>query len=627
MIFINFNSISKLFCKVKLLDKKSCIFLSYTVELSENLKIFFCYSYENCAIMEQTEMGGNLMTELDKRHRSSIYDSMVKSPNRAMMRATGMTDKDFETPIVGVISTWAENTPCNIHLHDFGKLAKEGVKSAGAWPVQFGTITVADGIAMGTPGMRFSLTSRDIIADSIEAAMGGHNVDAFVAIGGCDKNMPGSMIAIANMDIPAIFAYGGTIAPGKLDGKDIDLVSVFEGIGKWNHGDMTAEDVKRLECNACPGPGGCGGMYTANTMATAIEVLGMSLPGSSSHPAESADKKEDIEAAGRAVVKMLELGIKPSDILTREAFEDAITVTMALGGSTNATLHLLAIAHAANVDLSLEDFNTIQERVPHLADLKPSGQYVFQDLYEVGGVPAVMKYLLANGFLHGDRITCTGKTVAENLADFADLTPGQKVIMPLENPKRADGPLIILNGNLAPDGAVAKVSGVKVRRHVGPAKVFDSEEDAIQAVLSDEIVDGDVVVVRFVGPKGGPGMPEMLSLSSMIVGKGQGDKVALLTDGRFSGGTYGLVVGHIAPEAQDGGPIAYLRTGDIVTVDQDTKEISMDVSDEELEKRKAETTLPPLYSRGVLGKYAHTVSSASRGAVTDFWNMEQSGKK
>jgi len=555
------------------------------------------------------------MTELDKRHRSSIYDSMVKSPNRAMLRATGMTDKDFETPIVGVISTWAENTPCNIHLHDFGKLAKEGVKSAGAWPVQFGTITVADGIAMGTPGMRFSLTSRDIIADSIEAAMGGHNVDAFVAIGGCDKNMPGSMIAIANMDIPAIFAYGGTIAPGKLDGKDIDLVSVFEGIGKWNHGDMTAEDVKRLECNACPGPGGCGGMYTANTMATAIEVLGMSLPGSSSHPAESADKKEDIEAAGRAVVKMLELGIKPSDILTREAFEDAITVTMALCGSTNATLHLLAIAHAANVDLSLEDFNTIQERVPHLADLKPSGQYVFQDLYEVGGVPAVMKYLLANGFLHGDRITCTGNT------------PGQKVIMPLENPKRADGPLIILNGNLAPDGAVAKVSGVKVRRHVGPAKVFDSEEDAIQAVLSDEIVDGDVVVVRFVGPKGGPGMPEMLSLSSMIVGKGQGDKVALLTDGRFSGGTYGLVVGHIAPEAQDGGPIAYLRTGDIVTVDQDTKEISMDVSDEELEKRKAETILPPLYSRGVLGKYAHTVSSASRGAVTDFWNMEQSGKK
>ena len=440
------------------------------------------------------------MTELDKRHRSSVYDSMVKSPNRAMLRATGMTDESFEKPIVGVISTWAENTPCNIHLHDFGKLAKEGVKDAGAWPVQFGTITVADGIAMGTPGMRFSLTSRDIIADSIEAAMGGHNVDAFVAIGGCDKNMPGSMIAIANMDIPAIFAYGGTIAPGNLNGKDIDLVSVFEGIGQWNHGDMTAEEVKQLECNACPGPGGCGGMYTANTMATAIEVLGMSLPGSSSHPAESADKKADIEEAGRAVVKMLEMGLKPSDILTREAFEDAITVTMALGGSTNATLHLLAIAHAANVDLTLEDFNDFQERVPHLADLKPSGKYVFQDLYNVGGVPAVMKYLLKNGFLHGDRVTCTGKTVAENLEAFADLTPGQKVIMPLEHPKRADGPLIILKGNLAPEGAVAKVSGVKVRNITGPAKVFDSEEAAIEAVLSDEIVDGDVVVVRFVGP-------------------------------------------------------------------------------------------------------------------------------
>lgn len=571
------------------------------------------------------------MTEKDTlknlRHRSSVYDSMVKSPNRAMLRATGMTDDSFEKPIIGVISTWAENTPCNIHLHDFGKLAKKGIKDAGAWPVQYGTITVADGIAMGTPGMRYSLTSRDIIADSIEAAMGGHNVDAFVAIGGCDKNMPGSMIAIANMDIPAIFAYGGTIAPGKLNGKDIDLVSVFEGIGKWNRGDLTAEEVREIECNACPGPGGCGGMYTANTLATVIEVLGMSIPGSSSHPAESPEKKADIEEAGRAVVRMLELGLKPSDILTREAFEDAITVTMALGGSTNATLHLLAIAHAANVDITLEDFNDFQERVPHLADLKPSGKYVFQDLFNVGGVPAFMKYLLKNGFLHGDRITCTGKTVAENLENFADLTPGQDVIMPLENPKRADGPVIILKGNLAPEGAVAKVSGVKVRNHTGPAKVFNSEEEAIEAVLADEIVDGDVVVVRYVGPKGGPGMPEMLSLSSMIVGKGQGDKVALLTDGRFSGGTYGLVVGHIAPEAQDGGPIAFLRTGDLVTVDQDTKEITMHVSDQEIEERKQTTVIPPLYSRGVLGKYAHTVSSASKGAVTDFWRPERTGKQ
>lgn len=518
---------------------------------------------------------------------------MVKSPNRAMLRATGMQDKDFESPIVGVISTWAENTPCNIHLHDLGKIAKKGVTSAGAWPVQYGTITVADGIAMGTPGMRFSLTSRDIIADSIEAAMGGHNVDAFVAIGGCDKNMPGAMIAIANMDIPAIFAYGGTIAPGNLDGKDIDLVSVFEGIGKWNHGDMTAEEVRQLECNACPGPGGCGGMYTANTMASAIEALGMSLPGSSSHPAESMEKKVDIEDAGRAVVRMLELGLKPSDIMTRKAFENAITVVMALGGSTNATLHLLAMAHAANVELTLEDFNTFQEKVPHLADLKPSGRYVFQDLYNVGGVQAVMKYLYQNGFLHGDCMTCTGKTIAENLADAPDLTPGQDVIMPLDNPKRADGPLIVLHGNLAPEGAVAKVSGVKVRRHIGPARVFDSEEAAVAAVLADEIVEGDVVVVRYVGPKGGPGMPEMLSLSSILVGKGQGESVALLTDGRFSGGTYGLVVGHIAPEAQDGGPIAYLRDGDTILIDQDTKELTMEVSMEEIERRKAETVIPP----------------------------------
>ena len=556
------------------------------------------------------------MSENNMKHRSSVYDSMVKSPNRAMLRATGMTDDSFEKPIVGVISTWAENTPCNMHLHGFGQIAKEGVKDAGAWPVQFGTITVADGIAMGTPGMRFSLTSRDIIADSIEAAMGGHNVDAFVAIGGCDKNMPGSMIAIANMDIPAIFAYGGTIAPGNLNGKDIDLVSVFEGIGKWNHGDMTAEEVKELECNACPGPGGCGGMYTANTMATAIEVMGMSLPGSSSHPAESAEKKADIEEAGRAVVRMLELGLKPSDILTREAFEDAITVTMALGGSTNATLHLLAIAHAANVDLTLEDFNDFQERVPHLADLKPSGQYVFQDLYNVGGVPAVMKYLLKNGFLHGDRITCTGKTVAENLEAFDDLTPGQKVIMPLENPKRVDGPLIILKGNLAPEGAVAKVSGVKVRNITGPAKVFDSEEDAIEAVLSDEIVDGDVVVVRFVGPKGGPGMPEMLAPTSKIVGRGLGKDVALITDGRFSGATRGIAIGHVSPEAAEGGNIALIEDGDEIVIDLPNRTLDLLVDDVTLEERRKH--LKPFKSKissGWLRRYTAFAKSANVGGT------------
>lgn len=565
----------------------------------------------------------NNQAKKDIRIRSNVYDSMVKSPNRAMLRATGMGDEEFKKPIVGVISTWAENTPCNIHLHDLGKLAKEGVVTAGGWPVQFGTITVADGIAMGTPGMRYSLPSRDIIADSVEAAIGGHNCDAFVAIGGCDKNMPGCMIAIANSEIPSIFVYGGTIAPGKLDGKDIDLVSVFEAIGKWNHNDMTAEEVRRIECNACPGPGGCGGMYTANTMASAIEAMGMSLPGSSSHPATTQDKLDDVQAAGEAVLKLLEKGIYPKDIMTRKAFENAITVVMALGGSTNAILHLMAMAHAANVELTLDDFNDFQEKVPHLADLKPSGQYVFQDLYEVGGVSAVMKYLLEKGYLHGDCLTVTGKTIAENLAEVPSLTPGQKVIMPLENPKRADGPLIVLHGNLAPEGAVAKVSGVKVRRHEGPAKVFNTEEEAIQAVLADEIVDGDVVVVRYVGPKGGPGMPEMLSLSSMIVGKGQGETVALITDGRFSGGTYGLVVGHIAPEAQDGGPIALLKTGDVVIVDQDTKELTMKVSPDELAKRQAELVIPSLHSRGVLGKYAHIVSSSSKGAITDFWKKDE----
>lgn len=560
------------------------------------------------------------------RHRSSVYDSMVQAPNRAMLRATGMDDDDFRKPIVGVISTWAENTPCNIHLNDLGREAKKGVEELGGWPVQFGTITVADGIAMGTPGMRYSLPSRDVIADSVETAAGGHNVDALVTIGGCDKNMPGCLIAMANLDIPGVFVYGGTIAPGKLRGVDIDLVSVFEGIGKWNHGDISDEEVVEIERNACPGPGGCGGMYTANTMAAAIEALGMSLPGSSSHPAVSHEKVADVKAAGEAAMHALELGLKPSDIMTRESFENAITLTMALGGSTNAILHLLAIAHAANVPLEMADFNRLQAKVPHLADLKPSGRYVFQDLHEVGGIPAVLKYLDEHGFLHGDCMTITGKTLSENLADAPSLREGQDVIMPLENPKRADGPLLVLHGNLAPDGAVAKVSGLKSRSHRGPAKVFDSEEAAVQAVLADEVVDGDVVIVRYVGPKGGPGMPEMLSLSSMIVGKGQGESVALLTDGRFSGGTRGFVVGHIAPEAQSGGPVALVRDGDVVVIDQDTKSLTMEVPDEELERRRDELVLPELYSRGSLGKYAHIVSSASYGAITDFWNRPDGGE-
>lgn len=557
----------------------------------------------------------------DLRIKSHVYDGMVKSPNRGMLRATGMTDDDFTKPQVGVISTFAENTPCNIHLRDLAHLAKEGVRKQEAWPCEFNTVTVSDGIAMGTKGMSYSLPSRDIIADSMEIAVGGQNLDAFVAIGGCDKNMPGSIIAMANMDIPSIFVYGGTIAPGKdKDGNDIDLVSIFEAIGKWNNDEMTEEEVREIECNACPGPGACGGMYTANTMASAIEAMGMSLPGSSSHPATTGDKLKDVFEAGEAVVGLIEKNIRPSDIITRKSMENAIVLTMALGGSTNAILHLLAIAHAADVDLTIEDFNDIQAKVPHLADLKPSGKYVFQDLYEVGGVPAVLKYLHENGYIHGDCLTVTGKTIAENLEDAEGLAEGQDVIMPLENPKRADGPLIVLKGNLAPEGAVVKVSGLEVRRHEGPAKVFDTEEAAIEATLAGDVVDGDVVVVRYVGPKGGPGMPEMLSLSSIISGKGI--KVALITDGRFSGGSHGFVVGHIAPEAQVGGPIALLEMNDTIIIDQDTKEITMLVDDEELERRREKLVLPPLYSRGVLGKYAHMVSSASRGAITDFYNRE-----
>lgn len=559
----------------------------------------------------------------DLRIRSHVYtESNVKAPNRAMLRAVGFDDESFQKPQVGVVSNWAETTPCNIHLNDLAQFAKEGVSEKGGVPVQFNTITVADGIAMGTPGMRFSLPSRDIIADSIETMVQGQNFDSFVAIGGCDKNLPGCAIAIANTNIPAVFVYGGTIAPGRHEGKDIDLVSVFEGVGKWNNGDISDKELKKVECAACPGPGACGGMYTANTMAAALEAIGLSLPGSASNPAVTKEKEQDVYEAGKAVMNLLEKGIYPRDILTREAFENAITVVLALGGSTNAILHLLAIAHAAEVDLTIDDFNTFQEKVPHLADLKPSGKYVFQDLFNVGGVHGVMKYLYDRGYIHGDCMTVTGKTVAENLSEVNDLTPGQDVIMPLENPKRKDGPLIVLKGNLATEGAVAKVSGVKVRRHVGPAKVFDTEQEAIEAVMANDIVKGDVVIVRYVGPKGGPGMPEMLSLSSLIVGKGLGEDVALLTDGRFSGGTHGLVVGHIAPEAQDGGNVALIKTGDIVTIDQDKKELSFDISDEELETRRASLTLPPLYSKGVLGKYAHIVSSSAKGAITDFFNRD-----
>jgi len=556
----------------------------------------------------------------DLRIKSKEFEGAMRAPNRAMLRAVGVTDEDFTKPMVGIASTWAEVTPCNIHINDLAVLAKKGVREAGGVPMIFNTITVSDGISMGTQGMRYSLPSRDLIADSIETVIGAENMDGLVAIGSCDKNIPGCMIAIANAKVPAVFVYGGTIAPGSYRGGDIDIVSVFEGVGKHNNGDIDDDELRGIECHACPGAGACGGMYTANTMASAVEAMGMSLPGSSSNPAESPEKAEDVKAAGEAVYKLLEKGIYPKDIMTREAFENAITVVMALGGSTNAILHLLAIAHAAEVDLTIDDFNRMQEKVPHLADLKPSGKFVMQDLHRVGGVQAVMKLLLENGYLHGDCLTVTGKTIAENLADAPSLKEGQQIIMPFDKPKRKDGPLIVLKGNLSPTGAVAKVSGVKVKRHTGPARVFNNEPEATAAVLSNEIKDGDVLVIRYVGPKGGPGMPEMLSISSILVGKGMGESVALLTDGRFSGGTHGLVVGHISPEAQDGGPIAFLREGDMVTIDSDKKEISMEVTEEELEKRRQEWVAPPLYNKGVLGKYAHNVSCSSKGAVTDYLN-------
>ncbi|MFD2131876.1 dihydroxy-acid dehydratase [Pseudogracilibacillus auburnensis] len=559
--------------------------------------------------------------EKDLRINSKVFSEGSKqAPNRAMLRAVGLTDEDFNKPMVGIASTWSEVTPCNMHIHDLAVAAKRGAREAGAVPLIFNTITVSDSIAMGTQGMRYSLPSRDVIADSIETVVGGENLDGLLTIGGCDKNMPGCMIAIANARVPAIFVYGGTIDAGKHNGKNIDLLSVFEGVGELNSGKIDEQELRAIECKACPGAGSCGGMYTANTMSSAIEALGMSLPGNSSTPATSENKQIECDQAGRALYKLMEKGIYPKDIMTKKAFENTITVVMALGGSTNAVLHLLAIADAIGVDLSMDDFDRLQKTVPHIANLRPSGKYVMEDLYKVGGVPAVMKLLHEKGYLHGDCLTVTGKTLAENLQDAPDLAAGQDVIMPMGEPLSKQGPLVMLKGNLAPRGGVAKMSGVSVQTHTGPARVFDTEDAAAKAVTNNEIKAGDVLVIRYVGPKGGPGMPEMLSVSAILVGKGLGEKVALLTDGRFSGGTHGLVVGHIAPEAQVGGPIALLQEGDIVTVCAKRQEIFMDVSDEELNKRKANWIAPPLNKHGVLGKYAHNVSCASLGAITNYFD-------
>ncbi|UTR15916.1 dihydroxy-acid dehydratase [Salipaludibacillus sp. LMS25] len=555
----------------------------------------------------------------DLRIRSKVISEGVnRVPNRAMLRAIGFTDEDFKKPMIGVASTWSEVTPCNIHIDALAREAKSGAQHGGGAPMIFNTITVADGIAMGHEGMNYSLPSREVIADSIETVVGAERLDGIVAIGGCDKTTPGCLISIGRINVPSVYVYGGTIKPGRLNNEDIDIVSSFEAVGQHQQGTIDDSELHKVECSACPGPGACGGMYTANTMAAAVEALGMSIPGSSSTPAVDDYKGQECRQAGELVVKLLEKDIYPRDIMTKKAFENAITVVMALGGSTNAFLHLLAIAHSAGVDLTLDDFEKIRKKVPHLADLKPSGKYVMQDLYEVGGVPAVMKLLLEEGLLHGDCLTVTGKTLAENLAEAPSLKNGQQVIMPFSEPIKKTGPLVVLRGNLAPEGGVAKMSGQKISRFEGIAKVYDSEAEATVAIEAGEIVEGDVLVVRYVGPKGGPGMPEMLSITAMIVGRGLNGKVALMTDGRFSGGSHGFVIGHIAPEAAVGGPIGLLKNGDKVAIDSDTQEINMHVSEEELAKRKSEWKKPELkYKSGVLAKYAKLVSSSAKGAVTD----------
>ncbi|MCM3111069.1 dihydroxy-acid dehydratase [Lederbergia lenta] len=559
------------------------------------------------------------VTNKDLRIRSKVISEGVnRVPNRSMLRAVGFTDEDFKKPMIGVASTWTEVTPCNVHIDELAREAKAGAAENGGAPMIFNTITVADGIAMGHEGMFYSLPSREIIADSIETVMNGERLDGIVAIGGCDKTTPGCVMAMARLNVPGVYVYGGTIQPGKLNGEDLDIVSSFEAVGQYQEGLIDDERLYDVECHACPGAGACGGMYTANTMASAVEALGMSIPGSSSTPAIADYKQQECRQAGEMVIDLLEKEIYPRDIMTKKAFENAITVVMALGGSTNAFLHLLAMSHSASVELDLEDFERIRLKVPHIADMKPSGKYVMQDLYEVGGVPAVMKMLLEQGLLHGDCLTVTGNTIAENLANVPSLKEGQKIIRSLDDPLKKTGPLVVLRGNLAPEGAVAKMSGQKISRFEGPARVFDSEEEATTAIMENRIKAGDVIVLRYLGPKGGPGMPEMLSITAMIVGKGLGGKVALITDGRFSGGSHGFVIGHVSPEAHTGGPIALLQNEDIISIDSETQEINFNVKKEEL-KSRAEKWIRPAskHKTGTLAKYAHLVSSASKGAVTD----------
>ena len=557
---------------------------------------------------------------MSDNHRSkTVTQGVQRSPNRAMLRAVGFGDKDFDKPIVGVANAHSTITPCNMGIGALALRAEAALKKAGAMPQVFGTITISDGISMGTEGMKFSLVSREVIADSIETVCNGQSMDGVIAIGGCDKNMPGAMIAIARLNIPSIFVYGGTIKPGHYKGRDLTIVSAFEAVGQYTANKIDAAELAEIERHACPGAGSCGGMYTANTMSSVIEAMGLSLMHSSTMAAEDMEKAESTAQSAEVLVNAIRKQILPRQILTRKAFENAIAVTMAVGGSTNAVLHLLAIAHAAQVPLTIDDFETIRARVPVLCDLKPSGKYVATDLHQAGGIPQVMKILLEHGVLHGDALTITGQTIAEVLKDIPEEPrKDQDVIRPWNNPIYAQGHLAILKGNLALEGAVAKITGVKLAKITGPARVFDSEEACMEAILARKIKAGDVVIIRYEGPQGGPGMREMLSPTSAIIGEGLGDSVGLITDGRFSGGTYGMVVGHVAPEAAVGGTLALVHEGDSVTIDADQRLLQLNVNDAELARRRAVWQPPaPRYTRGVLAKYAKLVSTASKGAVTD----------
>ena len=542
-----------------------------------------------------------------------------RAPNRAMLRAVGFSDEDFQKPIVGVANGQSDITPCNAGLGKLADIAADQIRKEGGMPQTFGTITISDGISMGTEGMKCSLISRDVIADSIETVCRGASMDAVICIGGCDKNMPGAMMGMARLNIPGIFVYGGTIKPGHLNGKDLTVVSVFEAVGQYGAGTIDRNQLIEIEKNACPGFGSCGGMYTANTMSSAFEAMGMSLPYSSTMANEDKEKELNTGLCAETLMSMVKHNILPRDIMTRKAFENAIAVIMAIGGSTNAVLHLLAIAHSADVELTIDDFESIRKKIPLFCDLKPSGPYVAVDLHHAGGIPQVMKMMLNAGMIHGECLTVTGKTVAENLKDIPHQPPtNQDVILPIDQPKSTEGHLVILKGNLCQEGAVAKVSGVKTRNFTGPAIVFDSEEECLDAILEDKIKAGDVIVIRYEGPKGGPGMREMLAPTAAIVGKGLGGKVALITDGRFSGGTYGIVIGHVAPEAQVGGNIALLQNGDTIEIDIENNRVDVNLNQEELENRRKSFKPKEIqYKKGVLAKYAKVVSSASRGAVTD----------